>query len=251
MVPTRVNGGYDIVLPKHRAERPEWYTAEGWEKARTTAMVSRIHDLSETSVLRNFGGQAVRTKGTRPVVYYVGAEEGDLAAICALAGARMFLFEPNPKAWPNIKAIWDANDLEMPVCFAGFASNVTDGGGAQPCRCWPDVATGEIIGDHGFKELYLEAANYPQIRLDTVAENCEPPDIISFDVEGSEWQVLRGAEHILRQFRPTLFASIHPEFMFHQWGEYSRDFRNWIKDLGYRETILDYAHELHTMYEAI
>jgi hypothetical protein len=36
--------------------------------------------------------------------------------------------------------------------------------------------------------------------------------------------------------------------MFHQWGEYSRDFRDWIINLGYDESLLDWQHELHTLY---
>jgi FkbM family methyltransferase len=229
MVPVKINGKWDILLPKHRAERPEWFTAEGWERARLDAMAERI--------------------GPGDVVYYVGAEEGEMAALCQMWGAQVYLFEPNPKAWPNIKAIWDANGLVPPVCFAGFASNVTAQLDAPVMFEFPKEAYGDIVGNHGFKELYLEAENYPQIRLDDISKGLGPPTVISFDVEGSEWQVLRGALAILENHHPTLFASIHPEFMFHQWGEYSADFRGWIKGFGYHETILDYQHELHCLYE--
>lgn len=231
MVPAVLNGEHEIILPKHRAERPDWYTEAGWEKARLSA----LHDVIASQ--------------PNPVVYYVGAEEGEMAALCQMWGAEVFLFEPNPKVWPNILAIWDANHLDHPVTFAGFASNVTATIWEQPIRGFPKEAYGEVIGDHGFKELYLEAANYPQIRLDDVPpQGYAPPTILTFDVEGSEWQVLRGAEQILREHRPILFASIHPEFMFHQWGEYSRDLRNWIIALGYEETLLDFEHELHAVY---
>jgi hypothetical protein len=81
-----------------------------------------------------------------------------------------------------------------------------------------------------------------------VASTGLPPTIITFDCEGSDWQVMRGAEKTLRTHKPAIFASIHPEFMFHQFGEYSRDFRNWLIAFGYDETILDYQHELHAMY---
>jgi FkbM family methyltransferase len=238
MVPATVNGTHHLVLPKHRADRPEWYTAEGWEKPRMDALVGKIREFTNYE--------------ETPVVYYVGAEEGDLAAVCAIEGADLYLVEPNPKAWPNIRAIWEANGLPQPWCFPGFASDKTAiQDGTYIGRKWPESATGEIVGDHGFKELYLEAANYSQIRLDDVSAGYQPPDIVTFDVEGSEWQVLKGAHAILEHARPVIFASIHPEMMFHQWDQYSGDFRGWIKAFGYRETILDYQHELHCMYEPL
>ena len=68
---------------------------------------------------------------------------------------------------------------------------------------------------------------------------------------GSECEALKGAEETIRKYKPKIWASISPEFMYHQYGQYSGDFRNWIKDFGYKETILDYQHELHTYYEPI
>lgn len=239
MVRTVLNGAYEIVLPRHRAERPDWFTETGWEKPRLAA----LHDIV--------------TGQPDPVVYYAGAEEGEMAALCQIWGARVALFEPNPLVWPNIRAIWQANHLDHPLkCFVGFASDVTALFPPRATRIdldnldgWPRCAYGEVIGDHGFKQLYQQADAFPQVRIDdVVAAGFSPPTVITFDVEGSEWQVLRGAETTVREHKPVIVASIHPEFMFHQWGEYSRDLRNWITDLGYEETLLDYQHELHTMY---
>jgi len=59
---------------------------------------------------------------------------------------------------------------------------------------------------------------------------------------------MKGAEQIMNNHKPVIFASISPEFMFHQFNQYSRDFRNWIMDHGYNEELLEYLHELHTIY---
>ena len=55
MIKTTLNGEFEIVLPKHRAERPEWHSEDGWEKPRLKSMYKHI--------------------GNGDVVYYVGAEE--------------------------------------------------------------------------------------------------------------------------------------------------------------------------------
>lgn len=244
MVKCKLNGEFEIILPKHRADRPDWYTDEGWEKPRLKALHKEIKRQVKA--------------GMNPVVYYVGAEEGEMPALCQMWGARVVMFEPNPLVLPNIKAIWDANKLELPYgFFVGFASNETD---LDPTnrdplavgfvKEWPTAAFGDVIGDHGFKELYQQADAFPQVKMDDVMEMYEldPPTIISFDCEGSEWQVMKGAGSILERFKPVIFASISPEFMFHQWDQYSRDFRNWIMDRGYDEKLLEYLHELHCVY---
>ena len=242
LVKVILNGEYEIIIPKHRADRPAWYTKDGWEKPRLAALKAEIKRQVNA--------------GTQPVIYYVGAEEGEMPALCQMWGAQVVMFEPNPLVLPNIKAIWVANKLEEPLgLFVGFASNVTDLCPPRPnllavgfTKHWPEAASGPIIGNHGFKELYQEADAFPQIKLDDMLQHVPPPTIITFDCEGSEWQVMKGAEQLLRDWRPAVFASISPEFMFHQFKQYSRDFRDWLISFGYNETLLEYAHELHTRY---
>lgn len=231
MVPIKLNGKYQLTIPDHRACRPEWQPENGcWEGPRTEAM----HDLIVPG----------------DVVYYVGAEEGEFPALCETWGAKTYLLEPNPKVWSNIRAIYEANGLNTPVCFPGFASNSTELLGVEPKVGWPDCAYEEIIAAHGFKELHTESEFYPQIRLDDLYERFpeDVPTVLSFDVEGSEFHVLRGADRIVTEFRPLIFASIHPEMMMHHWGEWSRDLRNWINSHDYSEIILDFEHELHTVH---
>lgn len=244
MVKATLNGEFKIILPKHRADRPDWYTEHGWEKVRLSTLHATIKRQTKD--------------GLRPIVYYIGAEEGEMPALCQMWGAKVVMFEPNPLVFANIRAIWEANNLEPPAgIFVGFASNVTDEHpphlhpelAKESINGWPACAYGDVIGNHGFKELYQEADAFPQVRIDDYVNRTGlVPTIITFDVEGSEWQVMRGAEQTMNEHKPTIFASISPEFMFHQWGEYSRDFRNWLIDHGYDETFLAYDHELHMMY---
>ena len=42
MVKVIINGEFEIVLPKHRADRPDWYQPHGWEKPRLKSMHENI-----------------------------------------------------------------------------------------------------------------------------------------------------------------------------------------------------------------
>ena len=95
MVDALLNGKYKIKLPKHRAEMAEYNSEAGWEKKRLESMHSMI--------------------GKGDVVYYVGTELGEMAALCALWGAEVVLFEPNHTAWPSIYQTFKANKLPNPV----------------------------------------------------------------------------------------------------------------------------------------
>ena len=227
LVKANLNGLDELYLPKHRAERPDWYTGQGWEKQRHKSMKDNI--------------------GKGDVVYYVGAEEGEFPALCQKWGAEVVLFEPNPAVWSHYPVIWKANKLDDPLGFyGGFASNKTT---SNASVSFDDIASVEIEGAHGFKELYLEADNYPQVKIDDYVKNSKPPTAISIDVEGSEFEVLKGAEQVIKKYRPKIWLSLHPEFLFHQWGLYGRDVRNWLMDRGYKEQLLEYEHEVHLYYD--
>lgn len=235
MVKATLNGQFNIILPKHRADRPEWYTEQGWEKKRLERLYHAITDQI--------------AEGRTPKVYYVGAEEGEMPALCQMWGANVLLIEPNEKVLPNIKAIWEANKLSQPDILVGFMGNeATVKADWHKHRVKLENIKGEVIGDHGFKELH-DSGDIPVYRIDDlVSSGFVSPTIITMDVEGSEFEVLKGAEQTIRTFKPDILLSLHPEFLIQYWGVYGAEVRKWIKDLGYDEELLDYQHEVHLMY---
>jgi FkbM family methyltransferase len=229
-----INGEFEITLPEHRAARPDWYQPHGWEKPRLKHMSENI--------------------SSGDVMYYVGAEEGEFAALCQMWGAEVVVFEPNPKVWSHFPLLWSANNLDLPmVCIPGFASDKINSLSRIYYDEWPPEVNDVIEAAHGFKELYLEGETYGQITIDSCVydHGIKAPTAISLDVEGSEWRVLGGAERVLREHKPKIWLSGHPEFMLQQWNESLYNLRQWIKGLGYTEIILDYQHEVHLYYESI
>lgn len=231
MVKCVLNGEWEIILPKHRADRSEWFTDSGWEKPR----LKRLNKITKSQ--------------KEPVIYYVGAEEGEMPALCSIWGAKVLLFEPNDKVMPNVKAIWEANNLSLEdLFFPGFAGNEIKN--SQDFVKIRDIE-GEVISNHGFKELQAnEITNLPVTTIDATAKKFTPPTILTIDVEGAEYEVLKGAKDTLKKYKPTIVLSLHPEFLREFWGVYSRDVRNWIIERGYTEELIEYEHEVHLIYEA-
>lgn len=187
-------------------------------------------------------------------VFDIGTEEGDFPALWASWHNDVVLFEPNARVWPNVKAIFDANGLAPLATFAGFASE-TDGdrdveflgGIGTSAPVWPSSAGGPVIGDHGFCNL-AERDDIPRLTIDTVAKLTVNPTAITIDVEGAELRVLRGAERTLREARPLVWVSVHPEFMRDMYGDTVGELWLFMNDLGYERTFLTQDHEVHDFY---
>lgn len=270
MVQTSINGRWNLLLPQHRAERPEWIW---WEAQRLSVMYHVINAMAQKVGTRSAQrgcphswdyqnpsnepclycgitrdlARVHRDSRTYPLVVDVGTEEGDLSALYSLWGADVALFEPNDKVWPNIKAIWEANSLRDPVmCFAGFAADETDFA-SHEMTGWPPCANGPIIGDHGFKTL-PEYPNIFRTRLDRISWG-RRVDVITLDVEGAELRVLRGAEGLLREDKPVVFCSVHPGFMQDTYGDTKLKLFSYMAHLQYTSTFLCTDHEEHWVFQ--
>lgn len=235
-VDTRINGKWNLLLPEFRAKRfRDW---EKWEKERLESMFLHIK------------------KGD--IVYEIGAEEGDFAALCQKwvgDNGGVVLFEPQPLIWPNIKAIFENNELKNPLAYyVGFASNSTEENppnlnfDAKDKQGWPLCAYGELKPDRGFRHLAQEIDATPQIKLDDFYKRTYLiPDVMSIDVEGSEFHVLMGAERILSKYKPMIFVSVH-ESLKVMYDQTEDDIDNFMYKLGYEKEHIATDHEKHIRY---
>lgn len=235
MIPTLINEKWSILLPEDQAVRPFW---PYWEKERLASMYENIK--------------------TGDIVFDVGAAWGDFPALFAMWGANTVLFEPNPLVWPNIRVTWEVNQLPMPKgYFVGFASNHTDEHPfaeeeiiGQPERDgWPECAYGEVIGNHGFRNVIERYHDTPQIKIDDYCRQHNIyPDLITMDVEGAEFEVLKGAEDVLRTRRPLVYVSIHPTSLAHDYPYTDAAIHEFMNALGYVGEHLATDHEEHWLF---
>jgi len=241
---TKINGKYEIWLPEHRAAREQWDLANGgWEVERIEAMLDVLTP--------------------KDILFDIGTEEGDISALLVKeSGCQIVMFEPNDRVWPCIRLIWEANELHYPLnFFGGFLSSKTTTPGEF--KSFDKLLTEGMIPDHGFKQLY---ENYPDVPQMTMDEYCDMmkvyPTVITMDVEGAEWDVIKGAQKTLREKKPIIFMSVHPEFLFDSYrneGEWKEKYGErcfvvhmlrFISELGYTYRVIEWDyHECHFRFD--
>lgn len=227
-VEANINEKWTLRLPPYRAYRQSW----AWhEAARLAAMHERIQPGD--------------------VVYEIGAEEGDYGALFCSWGARVVLAEPNPFAWPSIRASFEANGY-LPICWwmglvAAHEWKIEDD--PEPTRFatsgWPLASEQPLIPEHGFQHIAEHTSVTPGTSMERLAAVAlHAPRVVSIDVEGAELHVLRGFRNVW-DYRPDVFISIHPQFMHDLYDEDSADVHELMADHGYESTFLATDHEEH------
>lgn len=228
-----INGRWTLTLPDHR-ENLDW---DRWEIERLNSMYEHL--------------------SPGDVIFDIGAEEGDLPALWASWGCSVVCFEPGARIWPNIKAVWDANDIPpMLGWYMGFASDVTE---ENPKNLdvtergerdgWPAVAFGDLIVESDFRHLAQQASESLQITIDDYVKRTGiVPDALTIDVEGSEFRVLKGARETLLNNEVKVWISVHID---RPWidslygGFTSVDVCKYMGSLGYQSEFLVTDHEEH------
>lgn len=217
------------MLPEMRAK--QWRDWGRWEVER---LESLYLNLSQGDILLE-----------------IGAEEGDFAALASTWGVRVMLMEPSPVMWPNIREIFEKNNLEKPLaCFAGFASNRTNLSKSnydpKIKNGWPACAFNENTADRSFRHMFDHLDITDEITVDDfVRKSGVVPNAISIDVEGSEWNVIRGMERLLDDHDPLVYVSIHHSLMAEKYGMHFVDIYSLFSQHGYKPYFLGYDHEAH------
>jgi hypothetical protein len=99
----------------------------------------------------------------------------------------------------------------------------------------------------------VEGFNKVTVQVNTldaeVAELGLIPCLIKIDVEGAEWDVLKGAEQTLRQYQPRLCLSLHP-IALAKLGVTPETVLEWLTQRGYSYEVIARDHEIHVMAKA-
>lgn len=216
-----------LKLPELRKQF--WLNNPNWERERIAAMLKSVK------------------KGD--TVIDIGAELGDITALLAKKignTGEMYVFEPVDKMWPSIRTIFEMNGIKEPHCFIGFAGNETKNDGVL-VDGFPTTAYGDIVDEPGFQHLN-ERWDLPVVKLDDLNLT---PDIITMDVEGAEFEVIKGATETIKRCKPIIYISIHPAFMDDRYRQQAQDLISYVKELGYSSNLLAIDHETHVEFKPL
>lgn len=166
------------------------------------------------------------------VVYDIGAHVGyySLLAACLVGPAgRVLAFEPNPRNLAYLHRHIQINAIHNVTVVEAAISSYTGQADLAP---GPDSSMGRLAVP-GAESVPVRALTLDSVLL---KDGYPPPQVIKIDVEGSELEVLRGAQQTLLQYYPTLFLATH-----------SRELRvaccDWLQTAGYRLQVIDSPDE--------
>jgi FkbM family methyltransferase len=146
--------------------------------------------------------EAVLVRLLRPgqQVAEVGANMGyhTLAMAEAIGPAgQLHSFEANPEVLPLLRATLAVNGLADRVVLHPEAA--LDAPGTVEFTSDPDHIGSGHLAFPGEAGHYSRRVTVPAVTLDAALAGCPPLDLLRMDAEGSEPQVLRGAEALLRR----------------------------------------------------
>lgn len=178
-------------------------------------------------------------------VYDIGAENGELTILAGniIGGENVHIFEPNKDYFPNIKTIWEANNLKNPAnCFNGYVYEKSD----KDIKYGKlkDLGEGEIF--YGCRHINHIDTPMQMVSLDDYCQIFKRPDVVMMDIEGGELSAVKGAKNLIKEYSPIFFISIHkPEFIMHRSDGTKEDLIKIFTDEGYSAIHLSTDHEEH------
>ncbi|MHC3436681.1 FkbM family methyltransferase [Natrialbaceae archaeon A-gly3] len=151
--------------------------------------------------------------GPADVIYDVGANVGIYAlALASDAPERTVVaIEPAPPTVDRLRANVACNDLEgrIDVHACGLGEECGEAPFFHSHN--PELSAFDRESATRWGATLEDTSTVPISRLDDLAADLDPPDVLKVDVEGAAPDVLRGGRATLEAHRPTLFLEIHEE----------------------------------------
>lgn len=146
-------------------------------------------------------------------IWDVGANVGLFAfAAAGLAGpsGSVLAIEPDPLLAGRLQAAAVLRDKRAPVTV--LAAAVSDETGLAVFEIAESSRAMNHLAGFGAPQSLEKGARsrqpVPTLTLDSLLDELRPPDVMKIDVEGAEALVLRGAQRLLREYRPIIMLEV-------------------------------------------
>jgi FkbM family methyltransferase len=140
------------------------------------------------------------------VVYDLGANVGFYSLLAStLTGndGQVLSFEPSSRNLAFLRKHIELNRIKN--CRI-FDAAVSSSDGFAYFDLGPNCSEGRVVEAGAGRTVKVTT-----VKLDTLvfSQNLPPPDLLKCDIEGGEYEALKGAEATLRQFAPVIFLATH------------------------------------------
>lgn len=176
------------------------------------------------------------------VVYDIGAHYGTYSVIAARrAGAQGLIvaFEPTADTRDLLLRHLAWNHGAAPVQVVPKAC----GAQAGSLTLWSTLradGAASVVERAGAQAVTVAVTTVDEVAADLG----RPPTVMKIDVEGAEFDVLRGAEQTLATARPTVLLSTHPVLL-RQQSTSEEALLAWVSERGYSATLIAEDQERH------
>ncbi|HET9419156.1 MAG TPA: FkbM family methyltransferase [Chthoniobacterales bacterium] len=148
------------------------------------------------------------------VLFDIGAHSGVISALfCAAAPHnRAFAFEPSPILVRALREIRDLNEFgeRMRIEKIGIGDR------QATAEMLVDPASG-FVQTRRFEQTMWEQPQHIEVRLERIADAAARlgvvPDFIKLDVEGFEYEAIKGSLDFLACHKPTIFLELHLNYL--------------------------------------
>lgn len=152
--------------------------------------------------------------GTGGILFDIGAHSGLISAMFCAAQARnrAFAFEPSPVLAERLVAICELNQFgdRMRIEPIGIGEET------KTMTMILDPAGGFIQSQH-FEHTMWAAPQAVQVRMETIKEAAARlnviPQFVKIDIEGFEFEAIKGSIEFLARHKPTIFLELHLNYL--------------------------------------
>jgi FkbM family methyltransferase len=148
------------------------------------------------------------------VLFDIGAHSGVISALFCAAHPqnRAFSFEPSPILARRLVEIRDLNKVGERMSI----EQVGIGDAKKTIEMLVDPAGG-FVQTQRFEQTMWAAPERVEVRLERIADAVARldvvPQFIKLDVEGYEYEVIRGSVEFLTRHKPTIFLELHLNYL--------------------------------------